>query len=70
MQVREKQIWCPVESDVTVMKVCFSPPPRSVLLDKLVDSISQKHQVGEVDGAQLKPLENLITVLKGVQQKR
>ena len=45
------------------MKVCFSPPPKTVLLEKLIEAITAKHQAGEIDAVQIKPLENLIAAL-------
>ena len=64
MNVRDKTIWCPLDSDVNKMRVCFSPPPRSVLLDKFVQSIQAKHAAGEISAQAVKPLEGLITALK------
>ena len=45
------------------MLVCFSPPPKPVLLVKLIEGITAKHQSGEVNNEQIKSLENLITAL-------
>ena len=50
--------------DVTVMRVCFSPPPKAVLLEKLIEAITAKNQAGEISKDQVKPIENLLTLMR------
>ena len=64
MQVREKTVWCPMAGDITSMRVCFSPPPKTVLLEKLIEAVTAKHQAGEISKDQVKPIENLLTLMK------
>ena len=63
MGVRDKTIWCPLSSDVKESRLCFSPPPKTVLLEKLQQAVSAKFAAGQIEQAMLKPMENFITAI-------
>ena len=43
MKVRERTIWCPMASDVTVNRVCFSPPTKAELLQLFIEAVKAKY---------------------------
>ena len=63
MGIRERTIWCPLSSDIKESRLCFSPPPKAILLQKFQEAVNVKFQEGQIDKEMLKPLENLITAI-------
>ena len=48
MAISEKTIWCPHSTDVTEARLCFSPPPRPVLLEKFRAAVEAKYKAGQI----------------------
>ena len=64
MKVRRKEIFCPTNSEVQTIRVCYSPPPRDILQQKLEAAIVRMEASGETPPALVPAMHALVGSLR------
>ena len=62
-KVRSKVIYCPMRNTDTNFKQCYSPPPRKILQEKLVEGVRMRFHNGELKDDLVDPIKRLIMSL-------